>query len=64
MGESENLNEISSELIASIEALLFVAAEPVSPTNLAMIIEITPAEIQELLEIMQEICEWEVMSEK
>jgi segregation and condensation protein B len=54
MGESENLNKIKSELIASVEALLFVSAEPVSPTHLATIIEISPVEVQELLESLQE----------
>lgn len=54
MGESENLNEVRTELIASIEALLFVAAEPVSPAHLATIMEVDQIEIQESLKKMDE----------
>jgi len=53
MGESENLQEIQSELIASIEALLFVAIEPVSPSQLATVLGITASEVEELLLILQ-----------
>jgi segregation and condensation protein B len=54
MSESENHQEPRSELMASVEALLFVAAEPVSPTQLATLLEISSSEIDELLEKLQE----------
>lgn len=54
MGESENLKEIDAETIASIEALLFVASDPVSPSQLATTMEITSVEVQEVLERLQE----------
>ena len=54
MSESENLQKKKAELSASVEALLFVAAEPVSPVHLATIIEITTSEIEELLDKLQE----------
>jgi segregation and condensation protein B len=54
MSESENLQEIQSELIASIEALLFVAVEPVSPNQLATVLDITASEVEELLILLQE----------
>ncbi|OGN75865.1 MAG: SMC-Scp complex subunit ScpB [Chloroflexi bacterium GWB2_49_20] len=54
MSESENLQEIQSELISSIEALLFVAVEPVSPTQLATVLEITTSDVEELLLVLQE----------
>ena len=57
MGESENLQEIQSEMIASIEALLFVAIEPVSPSQLASVLGTTTAEIEEYLLILQENCQ-------
>jgi segregation and condensation protein B len=53
MGESENLKENQSELIASIEALLFVALEPVSPPQLASVLGITSSEVEDLLQILQ-----------
>jgi len=54
MSESEIEQEIRPELVASIEALLFVAAEPVSPAHLATILEITQAEVEELLLRLEE----------
>ena len=54
MGASENLQEIQSELIASIEALLFVAIEPVSPSQVASVLGISASEVEELLLILQE----------
>lgn len=54
MGVSENLQENQSGLIASIEALLFVAIEPVSPLQLATVLGITTPEVEELLLILQE----------
>jgi len=57
MGESENLQEIQSELIASIEALLFVAIEPVSPFQLASVLGISGSEVEELLLILQDNCQ-------
>jgi len=53
MGESDNLKEIHSELISSIEALLFVAIEPVSPSQLASVLDITSTEVEDLLLILQ-----------
>lgn len=54
MGESENLQENQSELLTSIEALLFVAIEPVSPNQLASVLGINPAEVEKLLQIIQD----------
>lgn len=53
MGESENLQEIRSELISSIEAMLFVAIEPVSPSQLASVLSIAVSEVEELLLILE-----------
>ena len=54
MGESENLQENQSEILTSIEALLFVAIEPVSPNQLASVLGINPAEVEKMLLIIQE----------
>ena len=54
MSESENLQKIHSELISSIEALLFVAVEPVSPSQLASVMGITTSEVEGLILILQE----------
>jgi segregation and condensation protein B len=56
MSESENIRELQYDLLASIEALLFVAVEPVSPTQLASVMEISTPEVEELLDGLQEIC--------
>ena len=54
MSESENLQKIHSELVSSIEALLFVAVEPVSPYQLASVLGITTSEVERLILILQE----------
>jgi segregation and condensation protein B len=54
MSESENLQEIQSELISSIEALLFVAVEPVSPSQIASVLEITASDVEDLILVLQE----------
>ena len=54
MGESENLQEIQSEMIASIEALLFVAIEPASPSQFASVLGVSTSEVEEMLLILQE----------
>jgi len=54
MSESENLQENQSEMISSIEALLFVAVEPVSPSQLASVLGISTSDVEGLLQILQE----------
>jgi segregation and condensation protein B len=49
MTENENQQDYQSELMASIEALLFVAVEPVSPTQLATALGITVSEVEEMI---------------
>ena len=48
MSESENQTELT--LAARIEALLFVAFEPVTPGQLATVLETTPAQINKALD--------------
>lgn len=54
MGNSENTHKNLAELIASIEALLFVAVEPVSPSQLASVLEISTSDVEQLLLLLQE----------
>lgn len=54
MSESENQQDYQSELMASIEALLFVAVEPVSPTHLATALAIPVSEVEDSIMKLQE----------
>jgi len=54
MSESEYIQEYDPELVTSIEALLFVAAEPVSATQLATVLEISVSEVEGLLDLLQQ----------
>jgi len=52
MSESQNISEPS--LSALLEGLLFVAAEPVTPQQLAAALELTPTEVEKGLEELEE----------
>ena len=54
MSESNGLMETKAGWMASLEALLFVASEPVSPTRLATILEISTQEVEEILADIQQ----------
>ncbi len=43
-----------AEIALRLEALLFVAAEPVSPGQLAAALEITPTEVEQALKVLEE----------
>jgi segregation and condensation protein B len=54
MSESQKSPDQKMELIASIEALLFVAMEPVPPQQLAILLELSLPEVEELLGDLQQ----------
>lgn len=53
MSEFESMDLAELEILSSLEALLFIAAEPVSPAHLATILEETTEEVNGLLKQLE-----------
>ena len=54
MGDLKLLLEENKENIASIEAILFIASEPISINQLAVILEISHSKTEKLIRILEE----------